>query len=317
MQRCQFTPARWSPRANRPDLICAGSQRDPPSGSSPRIPVAPVRRQSALARLAQTGGLVSTAGMHPDASESAVAFFDASATDYLAQANSKPDFLERFGLFQEQIAMAKHKSGGTPLCVDLGCGPGTLSAVALQHGFSVIGIDGSGAMLDRARSLTNAQRPAIQYRLSPLPLPTSQMQDLEASVDLVVASSVIEYLADDHVFIEQCHRLLAPGGTALVSFANKHSLYRAAARQVSRLAHRPASYLTVQQRQHDESTARLLCQRAGFAVESVYYFGLPTPLYRVPHPNKRPVWLATLFLLVLRRSDSPTEVFGDATEDTR
>jgi 2-polyprenyl-3-methyl-5-hydroxy-6-metoxy-1,4-benzoquinol methylase len=230
-----------------------------------------------------------------------IAFFEAGATDYLAHATSEPDFRERFALFEEQIAIVRQHLPATPRCLDLGCGPGSLSLAARRQGFSVIGIDGSRSMLEHARSFADGQRLDIDFRQASLPLAEREVDHLERSADLILASSIIEYLPDNDLFAKQCRRLLAPGGIALVSFANERSVYRRIERRLRPIAPAHSSYMTVQERQHDETEARQVFRGAGLATEAVHYFGLPRPLYGAWHSARRPPWLATLFLLVLRR----------------
>ncbi len=265
----------------------------------------PTRSQFADILCQRIGGAMTTAGADQDAHTATIAFFDDGAGDYVTHASSERDFAERFALFGSQIAIARQRLGATPVCLDLGCGPGTLALLARKEGFSVLGIDGSSSMLAHARALADRQHLDIDFRHASLPLAEPEAARLEDSADLIVASSVIEYLPDDDLFARQCHRLLAPGGIGLVSLANSHSVYRAIERSLAGSMPRRGSYLTVQARQHDKEHACEIFRRAGLDVESAHYFGLPRPLYTVWRSARRPPWLATLFLLVLRRPRRP------------
>lgn len=91
--------------------------------------------------------------------------------------------------------------------VDLGCGFGWFARWARAHGASsVIGIDLSEKMLERARRDTND--PGISY----------QRQDLEhlvlpnASFDLAYSSLTLHYIVDLDGMLATVHRCLRPGG---------------------------------------------------------------------------------------------------------
>jgi len=229
----------------------------------------------------------------------AVAFFNRGATDYVGSAINQPGFTERFNLFERQIEAARQQLGPDQVCVDLGCGPGTLALKARQHGFQVIGIDGSPSMLGYARSSAEQLGLAVDFRQAQLPLDEAQLNQLEGSVDLLIASSVIEYISDDATFAMQCRRLLTNRGIALISFANSRSIYRAVERQLARTSILNSSYVAVQHGQYDASRARQLFDQVGLYTQSVHYFGMPAWLYRIWRSPERPPWLATLFLLVL------------------
>jgi 2-polyprenyl-3-methyl-5-hydroxy-6-metoxy-1,4-benzoquinol methylase len=236
----------------------------------------------------------------------AVGFFDSGAAAYVDSARRQPGFIERFDLFVHQIELAQMQLGSTPTCLDLGCGPGTLALAARRRGFEVIGIDGSAVMLEYARSSALHLGLDVDFRQACLPLEDGLLQRLEGSVDLLIASSVIEYVSDDVSFASQCQSLLAPGGVGLISFANSRSVYRAVERRLAQGSLLGNSYMTVQRHQHDVSRARGLFDRLGLHTKSVHYFGMPRWLYRVWRASLRPPWLATLFLLVLSSDGCPS-----------
>ena len=116
--------------------------------------------------------------------------------------------------------------------MDLGCGPGHLTHQLAARGFRTISIDGSEAMLARTRERLQQHGVAdADLRRHTLPLPAEVVDELAGQAQLIVMSSVIEYLEDDAEMLRQCARLLAPGGHLLASFPNRRSVYwRAAAR---------------------------------------------------------------------------------------
>lgn len=195
------------------------------------------------------------------------------------------------------IRLAKQNVPDGGRALDFGCGNGILSKALSAAGFAVTGIDGSESMVGLAR----VAAPAAEFVVSPIPLAPGPMTRLRGSFDIVVASSVIEYIQDDFTAMRQVHECLRPGGVALVSFPNRKSRYRqleALALRTSIVARR--SYLRFQHHTYDEGAARSLARRAGFNDTSVDYFGIPFQRY-LPRIDTRPTWLATLFVLTLRR----------------
>ena len=127
------------------------------------------------------------------------------------------------------------------------------------------------------------------------------MREFAGRVDLVIASSVVEYLTDsdaDRVFA-QCRRLLSRHGRALMSFPNDRALYWRLQRRIKidgMLRGRDAS---VQKRSWNPVEVAEAARRHGLTTTETQYFALPLQ-ERVPAAiTARPLWLATLFVSVL------------------
>jgi SAM-dependent methyltransferase len=90
--------------------------------------------------------------------------------------------------------------------LDLGCGAGRFTALAPGG----IGVDVADAALERAR----ANSPAAEFRLVEADgtLPVGH-----GEVDLVWCSETIEHVADALGLLEECRRVLAPGGRLLLT----------------------------------------------------------------------------------------------------
>ena len=104
---------------------------------------------------------------------------------------------------------------------DLGCGFGWASRWFHEQGaISVLGLDLSRNMIDRARADSAA---AIDYRfadLETLELPT-------AAYDLVYSSLAFHYVRDFGRLVRMIHKALAPGGDLV--FTAEHPIFMAAA----------------------------------------------------------------------------------------
>jgi SAM-dependent methyltransferase len=99
--------------------------------------------------------------------------------------------------------------------LDLGCGTGELAVFLAATGMRVTGCDISPRMLRRAASAAGVPSGAVSWvRLDPS---WQTLPFMARSFDAVVASSVLEYVADPAAVLRECRRVLRPGGTVLCS----------------------------------------------------------------------------------------------------
>ena len=93
------------------------------------------------------------------------------------------------------------------LVVDLGCGPGNLTATlaARWPGAAVVGVDSSRDML--AATLRHAQPPSLTFVEADL-----RQWVPERPVDLIVANAVLQWLPDHRALLPRLVGQLAPGG---------------------------------------------------------------------------------------------------------
>ncbi len=92
--------------------------------------------------------------------------------------------------------------------LDLGCGTGELAEVAAAAGLHVTGCDISFEMLRGAAE--NDPRSIVDWVLLDPSWRSLPFDDL--SFDAVIASSVLEYVADPSAVFDECARVLRPGG---------------------------------------------------------------------------------------------------------
>jgi SAM-dependent methyltransferase len=104
--------------------------------------------------------------------------------------------------------------------VDLGCGFGWFCRWAAEQGaVSVLGIDISEKMLERAHETTESE--AVTYR-------RADLEDLElpaAAFDLAYSSLAFHYLRDMPALFAKLHAALVPGGSLV--FSVEHPIYTA------------------------------------------------------------------------------------------
>jgi len=97
--------------------------------------------------------------------------------------------------------------------LDVGCGDGRLAREIKQvlAGVVVHGCDLSVAALDRAEGLD--RKYAVDLNVERLPEP-------DGSLDLVVASEVIEHLVEPGRAVAEFHRVIRPGGHIMITVPN-------------------------------------------------------------------------------------------------
>ena len=232
----------------------------------------------------------------------AVEHFESQAGTYEAHAEGRPEFEERFQLWGAAIDAVMPAGGAGATAMDLGCGPGHLTHQLAMRGFRTISIDGSEAMLARTRErLEQHGIVDADLRRHTLPLPSQLVEDLTWQAQLIVMSSVIEYLEGDAEMLRQCGRLLAPGGHLLASFPNRRSLYWRAQRALKGTPLFARSASRHQRHQYDPGMVRAMARDAGLELRDITLFALPLQRYTAGVlPGRRPR-LATLFLADLQR----------------
>lgn len=100
--------------------------------------------------------------------------------------------------------------------VDLGCGPGNVTAILKQRwpGADVVGIDGSAAMLDKAR----AAAPECRFEQGDFGAWTAA-----APVDVLYSNAALHWLGGHDALFPRLLGQVAPGGTMAVQMPAMHA----------------------------------------------------------------------------------------------
>jgi ubiquinone/menaquinone biosynthesis C-methylase UbiE len=123
-----------------------------------------------------------------------------------------------YALQSRMNAVVRLVGDGPGDILDAGMGPGRLCGELASHGWSVSGVDAADEMVALARR----RLPEAADRLVCSPIERLPFSD--ASFDAVVATGVLEY-ADLKPALTELARVLRPGGSAVLSYANQRALY--------------------------------------------------------------------------------------------
>jgi SAM-dependent methyltransferase len=195
--------------------------------------------------------------------------------------------------------------------VDLGCGYGWFCRWARAQGAeSVLGLDLSARMLDRAREMT--ADPAIRYAEADLAAPGLP----EAAFDLAYSSLALHYRPEVAGALAAVHRALRPGGRLVASVEHPISMAPRRPGFVRDAEGRPVWPLDADLEEGERRTDRLApgvikhhrtvafwvnaLLAAGFALERLEDWG-PSPAQVAARPDWAPEREQPMFLLLAAR----------------
>ena len=174
------------------------------------------------------------------------------------------------------------------LWLDLGSGTGHLQRALRNTGARLVGVDHSASMLRHAGGGTAA-------RVERLPF-------ADRSCDGVVAVSLIGCLDDTAAFYTEVHRVLRPGGRAVLTYTNRDSW-------LLRLNYAFSAPSGPRFRHYRQREAQSQLEREGFSIEATSLYNCvlhagtfvfpPLPIARLVERAQRP-WVARNFVVVAR-----------------
>ena len=198
----------------------------------------------------------------------AVAFHSEIAKDFHASYNDDPNRKERLVVWRRYISRFVTKG---EKAYDVGCGSGMLTCEIAPYARQVIAIDGAAGMLEIARK-TVAERGLGNVEFKQSRLPPASTDGLPVA-DIVISSSVIEYLDFVEGALEFIHAILKPGGVLLFSISNRNSIKRQAVKIFHRLTGRPR-YFGLLKHFLSVEDIRAALEKTGFVfLESEYFDG--------------------------------------------
>jgi 2-polyprenyl-3-methyl-5-hydroxy-6-metoxy-1,4-benzoquinol methylase len=208
----------------------------------------------------------------------AIEMHSQDADGFDAQYRTSRDFRQRHRVWTALIR--KHASPNGRV-IDVGCGSGVFSLIAAEQSESVLGIDGSAEMV----ALCN--RKLSKSKLCNVAFIQAKIEDLLhlglGKADLVLCSSVLEYVDDLRGCLEILVGLLGFGGKLIVSMPNRRSLYRRLEHVTFRLIGKPAYLACVR---HLSTVADFNALASGCELKSIEaeYYGTFLPV-APPEPS--------------------------------
>ena len=102
--------------------------------------------------------------------------------------------------------------------LDIGCGGGLLCEPMARLGFDVTGVDASERNIGAAKAHAASMDLPINYLCSTV---ETLAEEGSEPFDLILNMEVIEHVADPKAFLQDCSRLIAPGGMMIVATLNR------------------------------------------------------------------------------------------------
>ncbi len=222
-------------------------------------------------------------------------FYSKTASHFNHRYKISSTFIERYkvwtDLFQKYIKPSDH-------ILDLGCGSGIFSKYLAQKGATVLGIDGSKMMIELCEQANDPPLPNLHYQFQTFPFEDNFLTNHQFEV--IISSSVMEYIEQDTLLLEQISTLLKPQGIAIISFPNSNSIYRKIERIIFKMTGKPAYYQFVK-RLYDENLITQQLNEMGFEREEVKYYPSQNIILKTLNLIFSKILTATLFVGVYRK----------------
>ncbi len=179
---------------------------------------------------------------------------------------ARHSFVWQFG--QDLIALLDPKPGEQIL--DLGCGPGQLTAKIAESGARVVGLDASPAMIGQARQ----NFPQISFVLED----AAQMQFHE-QFDAVFSNAALHWMLDRAAVARSVAAALKPGGRFIAELGGRGNI-RKIEQAIESVARRYLGDSIPVKRTYYPALGEqaVLLEERGFEVRTAILFERPTPL---------------------------------------
>lgn len=223
-------------------------------------------------------------------------FFDDQVPLYRDAYGRSRDFQARWSVWTGILERLPFTS-----CLDVGCGAGAFSLFVAERGVPTTGVDLSARMVDACRAEA-ARRGLGNARFEKGALPFAAGTEL-GRFDLVLCSSVLEYVEPVDEAIQCLVDATRPSGHLVVSFPNARSWFRRYERLRHRLTGRPEYYQYVRHL-FTEADVRRRFERLGCAWRETHYYGDEPWLSRIGSAFA-PALGKNLFVSVFQKSPEP------------
>jgi 2-polyprenyl-6-hydroxyphenyl methylase/3-demethylubiquinone-9 3-methyltransferase len=169
--------------------------------------------------------------------DNVIDFFSNRANEFHSHYEMEDNFRERWRIWKELLD--RHAVAGK-LAIDMGCGSGVFAFYMAELGLEVTGVDASGSMIALCEN-RSAELALDKLRFVRAELPFVEGVRFEKA-DLIVCSSVLEYIQDFEETLALFTELLKTRGTLLLSLPNALCPNRLYQRLKFRLVGKPEIY---------------------------------------------------------------------------
>lgn len=196
----------------------------------------------------------------------AVEFHSRCVHAFAAKYRQARDFRERYSVWTKLI-----ETYGSPAAsvLDVGCGVGTFSFAAAKRNKAVVGIDASPEMIEFC---TQKQ---VELKVENVRFRCNRLEDLPraglAKADLLLCSSVLDYVDDLPYCLDVVADLVNTGGHLVVSLPNRSAIYRKVEQLSFLLTGRPSYFAHIKNVATLSELTRRLEPRGAALVEARFY----------------------------------------------
>ena len=206
--------------------------------------------------------------------KNAIDFHSYTAVEFDGKYEKSPQFQERY---QVWTSLFKQYIKPEMKVLDAGCGSGIFSIHLSLKKCRVVGIDGSAKMIELCKK--NSQAKNLDISFQQMILPFERIDKFEKQ-DVILCSSVLEYIADYERIILQFKELLSPKGILIISMPNKESWYRKIEKYIFKLTGQPSYYQYIQHILTEKYFSKRL-EYYGFELQRIVYYPNTTILSRL------------------------------------
>lgn len=172
--------------------------------------------------------------------KNAIDFHSEIAVEFDGKYVQSPQFQERYQVWT--TLFERYINPGMNV-IDAGCGSGIFSIYLALKKCIVVGVDGSEKMIELCNHYQRINDLKISFIQAILPLESFENFGKQ---DAILCSSVLEYIADYEIVIQQFKELLNPKGILIISMPNKDSWYRKIEKYIFKITQKPPYYQYIQ-----------------------------------------------------------------------
>lgn len=200
--------------------------------------------------------------------DNAVAWHSKNAELFAGNYARRRAFAERYDVWTDILDRYAHPDHRV---LDFGCGSGVFSLYAARRSAHVLGVDGSSEMI----ALCEQQRAAMgQNNVTFVQADIASLPGIAREpVDLIICSSVLEYVDDLDGALHTFASAVAPGGIVAISMPNPASFYRRLEPVAYKLTGRPKYFRYVKNVIPVEALIRRLAADGLEIIETRYFSG--------------------------------------------